>query len=59
MAGFAAERSWIKYGLAALAIHAAVLALPLSEKAHRTVEQQAIDVVVMRQEILLPRRPAR
>ena len=51
MAGLAVEHNWIKYGLAALAIHAGVLTLPVSEKVHHQAEQRIIDVVVMRQDI--------
>jgi len=66
MAGSAVEHNWIKYGLAALAIHAAILALPVSEKVHRAAEQRIVDIVVMRREAPpaeaerpkpLPRRP--
>jgi protein TonB len=66
MAGSAVEHNWIKYGLAALAIHAAILALPVSEKVHRAAEQRIVDIVVMRREVPsaeaerpkpLPRRP--
>jgi protein TonB len=53
-AGLAVERNWIKYGLAALAIHAGVLALPVSERVHRTAEQRVIDVQVVRQEAPQP-----
>ncbi len=66
MAGPAVEHNWIKYGLAALAIHAAILAMPVSERVRQAAEQRVIDIVVMRQEAPpaeaerpkpLPRRP--
>jgi protein TonB len=66
MAGPAVDHNWIMYGLAALAIHGAILALPVSEKVHHTAEQRIIDIVVIRQETPpreverpkpLPRRP--
>ena len=46
----AVEHKWIKYGLAALAIHGAILSLPVSEGVHQAAPQQPIDIVVMRQE---------
>jgi protein TonB len=44
------EHSWIKCGLAALAIHAVILALPVSETVHQVAGQRTIDVEIMRQE---------
>ncbi len=41
---------WPKYALAALAIHAAVLAVPVTQKASHVVKQRLIDVIVMREE---------
>jgi protein TonB len=50
MAGLAVEHNWIKCGLAALAIHVGLLALPVREKVYPVGEQRIIEVVVMRQE---------
>ena len=46
----AVEHNWIKCGLAALAIHVGLLALPVREKVYPVGEQRIIEVVVMRQE---------
>jgi periplasmic protein TonB len=48
---------WTKYILAALAIHAAVLFVPVAQKATVAVKQRVIDVVVMRQEAVPPPPP--
>jgi periplasmic protein TonB len=44
------EFGWFKYALAALAIHAAVVAIPVTHKATQIAKQKVIDVIVMRQE---------
>jgi periplasmic protein TonB len=41
---------WTKYAVAALAIHAAVLTIPVAQKATQAAKQRVIDVIVMRQE---------
>lgn len=46
-----AEHAWIKYALTAVLLHAAILALPISNQAQDRVIR-VIDVVVMRQEIV-------
>jgi TonB family protein len=55
----AGKHRWIGYGLAALAIHAALLTLPMSGKVHHKAEGRPIDVVVMRQEPVHAALPAR
>jgi periplasmic protein TonB len=45
------EFSWAKYVLAALIIHAAILAVPVTQKASQVVKQRVIDIIVMRQEL--------
>jgi protein TonB len=44
------RHNWIKYGLIALAIHAAILSLPVSRTVPHVVKDELIDVVLMRQE---------
>jgi TonB family protein len=41
---------WMKYVLAALVVHAAVLCVPVAHKATQAVKERVIDIVVMRQE---------
>jgi protein TonB len=53
------ELEWPKYALAAVAIHAAVLAIPFGRQASQTVKQKVIDVIVMRQEKPMSTPPAR
>jgi periplasmic protein TonB len=48
---------WAKYGLAALVIHAVVVAIPVTHKATRVAKQRVIDVIVMRHETPPPRPP--
>ncbi len=43
--------NWVKYGLIALAIHGAILILPLAHKAPQAVKERLVDVVLMRQEV--------
>lgn len=51
------ELEWIKYALAALAIHTAVLAVPVVQKASQVAKERVIDVIVMRQEVVRPPVP--
>jgi protein TonB len=44
------EFGWFKYALAALVIHVAVVAIPVTHKATQIAKQKVIDVIVMRQE---------
>jgi periplasmic protein TonB len=44
------DLSWLKYAFIALIIHAAVVAIPVANKATQIVKQRVIDVIVMRQD---------
>jgi periplasmic protein TonB len=46
---------WFKYALAAVIIHAAVLAVPVAQKVTHITKQRVIDIIVMRREE--PRAP--